>query len=143
MINKCIIKILENTSSVLKAAGSSQDIINALKHLIGLIKANKIDLSGSEFKIEKNIKKKDKVVIELSNAELIQLDSDSIDALIQKPITKKYLERIAINRFNLSNGQLTRSSKSKIIESIRSAIDNEKTHDAIGRLASGKNNNNN
>lgn len=142
MANKIIIKILENTSTTLKTACASQEIITALNHLIQLLKANKIDLPDNQSYAKGNNNKLNKNVHELSNLELAQLDMDSIGSMIKQPITKKYLERIAINRFNLSNGQLTRSSKSKIIELIHSAIENEKTHDAIGRLASGKSNDN-
>jgi hypothetical protein len=72
----------------------------------------------------------------LSDEQIAKLSLSDVEGMVYSDKnSKKCLDRIAMVRFNMSKWEVAKTSRDKLIEKIETLISNQKTHEAIGRLA--------
>lgn len=74
--------------------------------------------------------------INLTDSEIFQLSNDDLDKLlVSEDSTKALLAQIAQIRFSVTKATASKLSKEALRSKLQNLIDNEKTHQAIGRVA--------
>lgn len=73
---------------------------------------------------------------QMSDHEILRLSGNEIsEVLSTKPVTRKFLERLAVIRFGISAGALSAlRNRDAVVEKLRIMVDHENTHDAISRV---------
>jgi hypothetical protein len=133
-----LLKVLEQNLKGLESAAADQNLISLYKGLLDYLrKFNNEDalriLFSSEIRKHRDIPLGND---QLSDEQIAKLSLSDVEGMVYSDKnSKKCLDRIAMVRFNMSKWEVAKTSRDKLIEKIETLISNQKTHEAIGRLA--------
>jgi hypothetical protein len=139
-----LLKLLDEQHHVLVAAGGDKRIILEHRALIQFLKsASTQDLRRifSTPALSRSLTAPQltsaQLVEELPETELAHIANSEVEKLIENEKTpRRYLERIAIHRFNVPRGSMRSfSNRRLLIEKLQTLIQNEQTHIAIEEVA--------
>ena len=135
---KRAVDVIDSYIDALVIAESSKTTIATLRgivtHLRGLhelaigeiISANRLAPS----------KRPKAVVPKIDEATLASMSLSAVEVLVSEPDTSlENLRRLAASRFGFTPGLLSRLSRKDLIQKISEAVENERTHETIARLA--------
>ena len=134
-----LLKLLVRTGKYFEDLGIDPSLLVSYKRLVRYLRSQHADnlskiLGDVSPRREKAGKEKE---VELPAAQISEMPSQVILELALDPKTpRKLLERIADLRFSVTKGALSAlRTRDALVEKLRNLIENEATHESIGRAA--------
>ncbi|PSH04394.1 MAG: hypothetical protein CXZ00_06090 [Acidobacteria bacterium] len=133
-----LLKVLTAHYKALVSAGSDERVLRQYAALLRFLKSG----NAPKFLQEPVHAKHTEMpgLFTLNDRALISVSLDQIDKFLSdERLTRKDLERIAIQRFSVPHGSMRSfSNRQLLVDKIRTLIDNERTHETIGEVARGQ-----
>jgi len=136
-----LVKSLTNTLRGLEIADADPALLLAYQHLLAHLSVSGSELSNAIFGAHLSAKRQSQgVYTSMSDGEIAQLNNDDLERLLaSEDAPKAQLAQIAAIRFSVTKGTISKLSKEALRLKLQNLIENEKTHQAIGRVARGSN----
>lgn len=134
---RLLVKSLNNTLRGLELANSDPGLCLAYQKLLSFLTNNDARLAEEIFGTREITKRQNSGTDNLfSYDDIAQLSIEDIEKiLLNNDLPKTSLAQIAEIRFSVTKGTVSRSSREALCSKLRILIENEKTHQAIGRVA--------
>lgn len=133
-----LLKVLGEQRRMLVAAESDETLIDQYGALIRFLRAANVEELGWIFSEHPpSYKSAASEELEISEAELANMPRDEVERIISDESTpRKYLERIAIYRFQVPRGSMRRfSNREMLVGKLSTLLQNEQAHSAIEAVA--------
>ena len=133
-----LVKSLTNTLRGLEIADANPGLLLAYQRLVDHLNSGS-ELSNAIFGAHLSPKRQSQsVYMSMSDGEIAQLSNDDLEKLLaSEDVPKSQLAQIAAIRFSVTKGAISKLSKETLRLKLQNLIENEKTHQAIGRVARG------
>lgn len=134
-----LLRVLTSHYQSLVSARSEECLLEQYATLLEFLRSDKCDfLGGTGHKGHAT----DPVqgALRISDEELRKAPLSDIKKLVDNAtITRRELERVAIERFSVPHGSMRRfSNRQMLMDKLRTLIDNERTHETISEIARGQ-----
>jgi hypothetical protein len=131
------VKSLTNTLRGLEIAHADPALLLAYQQLLGHLSMGNKELInaifGSSFSAKREVQG---APTSMSDGEIAQLSNEDLEKLLaSEDPPKAQLAQIAAIRFSVTKGTVSKLSKEALRLKLQNLIENEKTHQAIGRVA--------
>lgn len=132
-----LVKSLTNTLRGLEIANSDPALLLAYQQLLAKLSAVDTELVNAIFGCCSLAKRETRSVrSSMSDDEIAQLSNEDVEKFLESDdATKAELAQIAAIRFSVTKGSVSKLSKEALRLKLQNLIENEKTHQAIGRVA--------
>lgn len=132
---KRALALIELYAKALRQAGSDPEIVAALHSMIAILsQTSDAALPPSREPQQKGRPRRNDV--QFGDDTIAQMTLAEIDAHARSPTTTlPTLKRLGSVRFAFAPGMLSRVSRQALIDKLREAIESERTHDTIAKLA--------
>ncbi|WP_240220825.1 hypothetical protein [Rheinheimera hassiensis] len=132
-----LVKSVNNTLRGLQIADADPALLLAYQKLLDHLNSCNPELLnqifGSSFSAKREARR---ARISMSDSEIHKLSNEDLEKLLAlEDSTKVQLAKIAEIRFSVTKGTISKLSKEALRLKLQNLIDNEKTHQAIGRVA--------
>lgn len=132
-----LVRSLTNTLRGLEIANADAALLLAYQRLLANLSTGNTGLLNALFGECSSVKRDvQSARSSMSDDEIAQLSDEDVEKLLEsKDAPKAQLAQIATIRFSVTKGAVSKLSKEALRLKLQSLIENEKTHQAIGRAA--------
>ena len=137
-VGGALLKVLTANYNALVSARSDETVLRQYSALLRFLKSQPHDFL--EGHAQKKRRTDESLLLPgIRGEELQTVPLDELERLVNDDrISRKQLERIAIDRFSVPRGSMRSfSNRQLLVEKLRSLIDNERAHQIIGVVARG------
>jgi hypothetical protein len=137
-IGGVLLKVLTANYNALVSARSDEAVLRQYSVLLRFLKSQPDDFLEVHAQTKQR-NDKSLLLTGIRGEELQSVPLDELERLVNDDgISRKHLERIAIDRFSVPRGSMRSfSNRQMLVEKLRSLIDNERAHQIIGVVARG------
>jgi hypothetical protein len=133
-----LLKVLTANYNALVSAHSDETVLRQYSALLRFLRSQPINF----LEVHSQPKRRNDeslLLPSIRGEELQTVPLDELERLVNDDeISRKHLERIAIDRFSVPRGSMRSfSNRQMLVEKLRSLIDNERAHQIIGVVARG------